>query len=100
MFRSNVSCTFLYIVVKVSDEKTWKVSTGVNGLQYLRACRLIILDVHLEFINYLVQFFTGRCQSYSISENLHLAVCTSFETMCFACLYKCLKIVNFVFLSI
>ena len=31
-------------------------------------------------------------------QNLHLAVCTSFETLCFACLYKSLKIVNFVFL--
>ena len=31
-------------------------------------------------------------------ENLHLAVCTSFDTLCFACLYKSLKIVNFVFL--
>ena len=28
----------------------------------------------------------------------HLAVCTSFETLCFACLHKCLKKVNFVFL--
>ena len=30
--------------------------------------------------------------------NLHLSVCTCFETLCFACLYKSLKIVNFVFL--
>ena len=30
--------------------------------------------------------------------NLHLAVCTSFETLCFACPYKSLKIVNLVFL--
>ena len=30
--------------------------------------------------------------------NLHFAVCTSFETLCFACLCKSLKIVNFVFL--
>ena len=30
--------------------------------------------------------------------NLHLAECTSFETLCFACLYKSLKIVNFVLL--
>ena len=28
-------------------------------------------------------------------ENLHLAVCASFETLCLACLYKSLKIVNF-----
>ena len=28
---------------------------------------------------------------------LHLAVCTSYETLCFACLYKSLKIVNLVF---
>ena len=31
-------------------------------------------------------------------KNLHLAVCTSFETLCFACLYKSLKIANVVFL--
>ena len=30
--------------------------------------------------------------------NLHLAVCTSIETLCFACPYKSLKIANFVFL--
>ena len=29
---------------------------------------------------------------------LHLVVCTSFDAMCFACLYKSLKIVNYVFL--
>ena len=32
-------------------------------------------------------------------KNLHLVVCTSYETLCFACLYKSLKIVNFVFLQ-
>ena len=31
-------------------------------------------------------------------QNLHLAMCTSIETLCFACLYKSLKIVNFAFL--
>ena len=31
-------------------------------------------------------------------QNLHLAECTSFETLCFACPYKSLKIVYFVFL--
>ena len=31
-------------------------------------------------------------------KNVHLAMCTSLETLCFACLYKSLKIVNFVFL--
>ena len=30
-------------------------------------------------------------------KNLHLAVCTSFETLCFACLYMSLRIVNCVF---
>ena len=30
--------------------------------------------------------------------NIHLAECTSFGTLCIACLYKSLKIVNFVFL--
>ena len=31
-------------------------------------------------------------------QSCHLAVCTSFETLCFACLYKCLKIVSLGFL--
>ena len=31
-------------------------------------------------------------------QKLHLAVCTSFEALCFACLHNSLKIVNFVFL--
>ena len=30
--------------------------------------------------------------------DLHLAVCTCFEKLCIACLYKSMKIVNFVFL--
>ena len=29
--------------------------------------------------------------------NLHLVVCTSFKALWFACLYKSLKIANFVF---
>ena len=33
-------------------------------------------------------------------KNLYLAVCTRFETMRFACLYKSMKIVNFVFYHI
>ena len=33
---------------------------------------------------------------YSV-KNLHLAVCTSIEALCFTCLYKTLKIANFVF---
>ena len=32
--------------------------------------------------------------------DLHLAVCTSFECLCFACQYKSLKIVNFVFVNL
>ena len=31
-------------------------------------------------------------------QNLHIVVCISFEILFFACLYKSLKIVNFVFL--
>ena len=94
MFISNVSSIFLYFVGKVFDENTGKVSTRVNGWQYLRWVSI------RECINYLVQFFTGRCQSYSFGENLHLAVCADFETLCFACLYKSLKIVNFMFLHL
>ena len=47
-----------------------------------------------ECINYLVQFFTGRCQSYSFSVKLTF----SCVHKCFACQYISLKIVNFVFL--
>ena len=36
MFRSNVSSKFLNFVGKVFDENTGKVSTRVNGWQYLR----------------------------------------------------------------
>ena len=36
MFISNVNSMFLYFVCKVSDEKTGKVSTRVNGWQYFR----------------------------------------------------------------
>ena len=36
MFRSNVSSKFIYIVGKVFDENTGKVSTRVNSWQYLR----------------------------------------------------------------
>ena len=36
MLRSNVSSKFLYLVVKVFDEKTGKVSNRVNGWQYFR----------------------------------------------------------------
>ena len=36
MFRSNVSSRSLIFVGKVSDEETGKVSTRVNGWQYLR----------------------------------------------------------------
>ena len=59
MFRSNVSSTFLHFVGKVFDENTGKGSTRVNGWQYLRCMSI------RECINYLVQVFTGRCQSYS-----------------------------------
>ena len=38
MFRSNVSSKFLYFVGKVSNENTGKVSTRVNGWQYLSGC--------------------------------------------------------------
>ena len=36
MFRSNVRSMFLYFAGKVSDDKTGKVSTRVNGWQYFR----------------------------------------------------------------
>ena len=36
MFSSNVSSKFLYLVGKVFDENTGKVSTRVNEWQYLR----------------------------------------------------------------
>ena len=36
MLKSNVSSKFHYFVGKVSDENTGKVSTRVNGWQYIR----------------------------------------------------------------
>ena len=36
LYESNVSSKFLYFVGKVFDENTGKVSTRVNGWQYLR----------------------------------------------------------------
>ena len=61
MFRSNASSKLRYLVGKVFDENTGKVSTRVNGWQYFRWMSIS------ECINYLVQFLTGRCQSYSFS---------------------------------
>ena len=61
MFINNVSSKFLYFVGNVSDEKTGKVSTRVNGWQNFRWMSIS------ECINYLVQFFTVGCQSYSFS---------------------------------
>ena len=61
MFRSNVSSKFLYSVGKVSDENTGKVSTRVNGWQYFRQMSIS------QCINYLVQFFTGRCEKLTFS---------------------------------
>ena len=61
MFRSNVSSKFLYFVGKVLDENTGKVSTWVIGWKYIRWMSIC------ECINYLVQFFSGRCQRYSFS---------------------------------
>ena len=61
MFRSNVSSMFLYFVGKVFEENTGKVSTRVNVCKYIRWMYF------RECINYLMQFFTGRCQSYSFS---------------------------------
>ena len=89
MFRSNVSSKFLYIVGKVFDENTGKVGTRVNSWQYFRWMSIS------ESINYLVQFFTGRSQIYSFSVKFTFSCVHKF---CFACLYKSLKIVNFVFL--
>ena len=62
MIRSNVCSKFLDFVGKVFDKNTGKVSTRVNGWQYFWWMSISVC------INYLVQFFTGRCQSYSFSE--------------------------------
>ena len=62
MFRSNVSSKFLEFVGKVFVENTGNVSTRLNGSQYFRWMSIS------ECINYLVQFITGRCLSYSFSE--------------------------------
>ena len=64
MFWSNVNSKFLYFVGKVFDEKTGKVSTRVDGLY------IFLWMSDWECINYLMHFFTGRCQSYSFSIKL------------------------------
>ena len=61
------SCKFLYFVGKVFDEETGKVTTMVNGWQYLSWMSIC------ECINYLLQFFTVRSQSYSFSVELTLS---------------------------
>ena len=58
------SCKFLYFVGKVFDEKTGKVTTMVNGWQYFRWMSIC------KCINYLLQFFTVRSQSYYFSVEL------------------------------
>ena len=45
-----------------------------------------------------ISFLLEDARAILAVQNLHLSVCTSFETLRFACLYKSLKIVNFVFL--
>ena len=45
MFRSNISSKFLYFVGKVFDENTRKVSTRVNGWQYLRCLFESVLTI-------------------------------------------------------
>ena len=63
------------------DVRTGKVSTRVNGWQcfsWMSIC---------ECINYLVLFFTVRCQIYSFSVKFAF----SCVHKCLACLYKCLK---------
>ena len=72
MFRSNVFSKFLYFVGNVFDENTGKVSTRVNGWQYFRWVSIC------ECVNYLVQFFAGRCQIYSFSVNFSVSCVRKF----------------------
>ena len=67
VFRSNVSSKFLYFVGNVFDENTGNISTRVNGWKYLRWMSI------WECNNYLLQFFTWRCQNYSFSVELALS---------------------------
>ena len=90
MFRSNVSSKFLYFVRKVFNEHTGKVSTRLGNILggCLFECALTIWCSSL----------LEDARAILSVQNLHLAVYTSFGTLCLACLYKSLKIVNFVFL--
>ena len=92
MFRSNVSSKFLCFVGKVFDENTGKVSTRVNGWQYLRWMSI------WECINYLVQFFTGRCQGYSFSVKFTLGCVHKYWNLVLCLSVQVLEIANFVFL--
>ena len=52
-------------------------------------------SVSAIWCSYLLQYARAILPVY----DLHLAVCTSYETLCFACLYKSLKIIKFVLLN-
>ena len=77
MFRSNVSSKFLYFVGKEFDENIGKVSNRVNGWQYFRWMSI------WECINYLEQFFTGRCQRYSFSVKFTFSCVHNFWNLVF-----------------
>ena len=63
MFRSNVSSKFLYFVGKVLDENTGKISTRVNGWQYVAWLNCLVINENLSssinvFVNFACMFAT------------------------------------------
>ena len=80
MFRSYARPKYLYFVGKVFDDMTGKVSTRVNGWQYLGGC--LFESVLTIWRSSLLE----DARAILSVKDLHLAECTSFETLCFVCL--------------
>ena len=77
MFRSNISSKFLYFVGKVFDENTRKVSTRVNGWQYLRwmsnvcnwSTTLALVKLDVEITSLLDRHLTNSSMSKDVENH-------------------------------
>ena len=90
MFRSNVSSKFHYFVGKCLMKILGRSALGEMVGNILGGC---------PFESVLTIWYISLLEDARVIPSvysLHLAVCTSFETLRFACLYNSLKIVNFV----
>ena len=92
MFGSNVSSKFMYFLVKCLMKILGRSALGQMVGNIIGGC--LFESVLTIWWSSLLE----DARAILSEQNLHLAVCTSFETLCFACQYKSLKIVNYVFL--